>query len=75
MSLRFSQEIKLLLAKLANKPIAIAEILQETAERGFSFIIGLLVLPLKEKKTLYCDSAFGSGSIKSTFVKTDIKLS
>ncbi len=45
MSLRFSQELKLLLAKLANRPIAIAEILQETAERGFSFIIGLLVLP------------------------------
>ena len=45
MSLRFSQEIKLLLAKLATKPIALAEILQETAERGFSLIIGLLVLP------------------------------
>ena len=45
MSLRFSQEIKLLLAKLANRPIALAEILQETAERGFSLIIGLLVLP------------------------------
>lgn len=45
MSLKFSQDIKFLLAKLATRPIAIAEILQETAERGFSLIIGLLVLP------------------------------
>ncbi len=45
MSLQFSQDIKLLLTKLASKPITIAEILQETGERGFSLIIALLVLP------------------------------
>ena len=45
MSLKFSQDIKLLLTKLANKPIEIGEILDETAERGFNLIIGLLVLP------------------------------
>jgi hypothetical protein len=45
MSLKFSQDIQVLLKKLATKPVAIAEILQETAERGFSLIIGLLVLP------------------------------
>lgn len=45
MSLKFSQDIQLLLTKLAVKPLTIAEILQETAERGFSLIIGLLVLP------------------------------
>ena len=45
MSLKFSQDIKLLLVKLATKPITLAEILQSTAERGFSLIISLLVLP------------------------------
>ena len=45
MALRFTQDIKLLLTKLAAKPIAIGEIVEETAERGFSLIIGLLVLP------------------------------
>ena len=45
MALRFSQDIKLLLTKLATKPIAIGEIVEETAERGFNLIIGLLVLP------------------------------
>ena len=45
MSDQFSQAIQLLLAKLAIEPIAIAQILRETAERGFSLIISLLVLP------------------------------
>ena len=41
----FSQDIKLLLLKLATKPIKIGEVLEETVERGFSLIIALLVLP------------------------------
>lgn len=45
MSLKFSQDIKLLLAKLAIEPLAIAEILQETAEQGFCLLLSLLVLP------------------------------
>ncbi|MEL7011425.1 MAG: exopolysaccharide biosynthesis protein [Cyanobacteria bacterium J06588_4] len=45
MSLKFSQEIELLLAKLAAKPITIAEIFQSTGDRGISLIISLLVLP------------------------------
>lgn len=45
MSLKFSQDIKLLLIKVATKPLTIAEILQETSERGFILMIGLLVLP------------------------------
>ena len=45
MSLKFSQDLQLLLTKLATKPITLAEILQSTAERGFSLIIALLVLP------------------------------
>ena len=42
---RFSQDIKLLLSKLADEPIKLGKILEETAERGFSLIIALLVLP------------------------------
>lgn len=45
MSLKFSQEIELLLTKLAAKPITIAEIFQSTGDRGISLIISLLVLP------------------------------
>jgi hypothetical protein len=45
MSLQFSQDIELLLKKLVTEPVTIDEILQETAERGFSLMIGLLVLP------------------------------
>lgn len=45
MPLKFSQDIKHLLIKLADKPLTISAILQETSERGFSLIIGLLVLP------------------------------
>ena len=41
----FSHDLKLLLSKLATKPIKISELLEETVERGFSLIIGLLVLP------------------------------
>lgn len=45
MPLKFSREIELLLTKLTTKPITLTEVLQETAERSFSLIIGLLVLP------------------------------
>ncbi|MBE9190342.1 exopolysaccharide biosynthesis protein [Gloeocapsopsis crepidinum LEGE 06123] len=43
--LRFSQDIKLLLEKLASQPLTIGDILAETSERGFSLVIALLVLP------------------------------
>lgn len=42
---RFSQDIKELLERLVSEPLTLAEILAETAERGFSLVIGLLVLP------------------------------
>lgn len=45
MSLKFSREIELLLTKLAIEPLTLGEVLEETAERGFSLIIGLFVLP------------------------------
>jgi len=45
MSLRFSQDIKSLLERLANQPLTLGDILAETSERGFSLVIVLLVLP------------------------------
>lgn len=42
---RFSQEIKTLLEQLAHRPLTLAQILGETSERGFSLVIGVLVLP------------------------------
>jgi hypothetical protein len=43
--LRFSQDIKLLLQRLAQQPLTLGDILAETSERGFSLTIALLVLP------------------------------
>jgi hypothetical protein len=45
MHLKFSQDIQALLARQAEQPISLADILAETAERGFVIVIGLLVLP------------------------------
>lgn len=45
MHLRFSQDIKSLLQRLAQKPLSLGDILAETSERGFSLVIALLVLP------------------------------
>jgi hypothetical protein len=43
--LRFSQDIKLLLQRLAEKPLTLGDILAETSERSFSLVITLLILP------------------------------
>ncbi len=45
MHLRFSQDIKLLLQRLADQPLTLGDILAETSERGFSLVIALVVLP------------------------------
>ncbi|HTL88327.1 MAG TPA: exopolysaccharide biosynthesis protein [Leptolyngbya sp.] len=45
MHLRFSQDIETLLKRLSEEPLTIAAILAETSERGFSLVIGLLVIP------------------------------
>lgn len=45
MHVKFSQEIKALLERIADQPLTLADILAETAERGFSLVIGLLVMP------------------------------
>jgi hypothetical protein len=45
MGLRFSHDIKFLLQSLANQPLTLGDILAQTSERGFSLVMGLLVLP------------------------------
>ena len=45
MHLKFSQDLEFLLKQLASQPLTIQAILATTSERGFSLIIGLLVLP------------------------------
>ncbi|MFM5979733.1 MAG: exopolysaccharide biosynthesis protein [Sphaerospermopsis kisseleviana] len=45
MPLKFSQDIKLLLQHLAEKPLTLGDVISETSERGFSLVIALLVLP------------------------------
>ncbi|MEB3209988.1 MAG: exopolysaccharide biosynthesis protein [Leptolyngbyaceae bacterium] len=45
MHLRFSRDLTALLEKLAEHPLTLADILTETAERGFCLVIGLLALP------------------------------
>ncbi|BAZ39786.1 exopolysaccharide synthesis protein ExoD [Calothrix sp. NIES-4101] len=44
-NLKFSQDIKLLLQRLAEKPLTLGDVLAETSERSFSLVIALLVLP------------------------------
>lgn len=45
MHLRFSQDIETLLKRLSEEPLTLSAILTQTSERGFSLVIGLLVLP------------------------------
>jgi hypothetical protein len=45
MHIKFSHEIESLLQRLTHQSLSIGEILEETASRGFSLSLGLLVLP------------------------------
>jgi hypothetical protein len=45
MHLRFSQDIETLLKRLSEEPLTLSAILAQTAERGFSLVVALLVLP------------------------------
>ncbi len=45
MELKFSQDIDSLLKRLTKQSLTLGQILAETSERGFSLVIGLLVLP------------------------------
>lgn len=45
MRLHFSQDIEALLERLNDRPLTLGDLLAEASERGFSLVIGLLVLP------------------------------
>lgn len=63
MHLRFSQDIKLLLERLASQPLSLADIMAETEERGFSLVITLLVLPFLFPMPPGLTGPFGSGCL------------
>jgi hypothetical protein len=45
MHLKFSQELKPLIERLASQPITLAELLAKTSEQSFGLVIALLTLP------------------------------
>lgn len=45
MQLKFSQDLEILLERMSYHPLTLQEILDETAQRGFSLFIGLLTVP------------------------------
>jgi len=61
--LRFSQEIKLLLKRLAEQHLSLGDILAETSERGFSLVIALLVLPFLFPMPPGLAGPFGAGCL------------
>lgn len=61
MSLQFSQDIERLLTKSAAESITIAEIFQETGERGISLIVSLLALPFLFPMPPGLSGVMGSG--------------
>lgn len=63
MHLRFSQDIRSLLEKLANQPLSLADVLVETSERGFGLVIGLLVLPFLFPMPPGFTTVLGSGCL------------
>jgi hypothetical protein len=63
MELKFSQDLEILLHRLANQTLTLKDILAETSERGFSLIIGLLVLPFLLPMPPGLSSVLGSGII------------
>ncbi|HEY9879181.1 MAG TPA: exopolysaccharide biosynthesis protein [Leptolyngbyaceae cyanobacterium] len=60
---KFSEEIKTLLEQLIDRPLTVAEILAETEERGFSLMIGLLVLPFLFPLPPGFTTVLGGGSL------------
>jgi hypothetical protein len=61
--LRFSQDIKSLLQRLAQEPLTLGDILAETSERGFSLVIVLLVLPFLFPMPPGLAGPFGAASL------------
>jgi hypothetical protein len=67
MKLNFSQDLEVLLHCLANQALTLKDVLSETSERGFSLIIGLLVLPFLLPMPPGLSSILGSGIILLAF--------
>ncbi|HEY9735800.1 MAG TPA: exopolysaccharide biosynthesis protein [Trichocoleus sp.] len=60
---RFAEELKRLLEKLITQRLTLSEILVETEERGFSLMIGLLVLPFLLPLPPGFTTVLGGGSL------------
>lgn len=63
MNFRFSNDIKVLLERLAEHPLTLEDILSETSERGFSLVIFLLTLPFLFPMPPGLTTIFGVGSL------------
>lgn len=62
MGKKFSHDLKILLESLADHPLTLGDILAGTSERGFSLVIGLLVLPFLLPMPPGATGIFGAGS-------------
>jgi hypothetical protein len=63
MHLKFSQDIQALLTRLAHQPLRLSDILAETEERGFTLVIGLLVVPFLFPMPPGLTTILGSGCL------------
>lgn len=63
MHLRFSQELKPLIERLAQQPVTLAEILRETSEQSFGLVMALLALPFLLPMPPGVSSISGGGCI------------
>jgi hypothetical protein len=63
MHLKFTQDIESLLSRLTHQPLTLRDILIETSERGFSLVIGLLVLPFLFPMPPGASSVLGLGCL------------
>jgi hypothetical protein len=63
MHLKFSQELKPLVERLANQPVTLAEILEETSEQSFGLVMALLALPFLLPMPPGVSSISGGGCI------------
>ncbi|MEQ9235908.1 exopolysaccharide biosynthesis protein [Coleofasciculus sp. E2-BRE-01] len=63
MHLKFTQDIESLLSRLTHQPLTLRDILTETSERGFSLVIGLLVLPFLFPMPPGASSVLGLGCL------------
>jgi hypothetical protein len=63
MHLKFSQELKPLVERLASQPVTLAEILEETSEQSFGLVMALLTLPFLLPMPPGVSSISGGGCI------------